>query len=316
MRSSISFVSLSRRATVLMLLLFVATLTYAQITPSQDAYTNTAYPTTNYGSAVTLGVVSTAASIQTTYIQFDLSSIPAGYKSSNLSKATLKLYVNTVVTAGSFNIDFVNGAWTEKKITSSLAPALGAPIVSSRPLTTANVKDYVLVDITAAVGAWLDGTQANDGIALVANSPLSASFDSKENTAQSHPPEIDIVFSGTGAQGPPGPQGPQGPQGLMGPTGPQGPQGPQGAPGMTTLTSVFQNFSVSTDLSCPANYVVVLASCNAGVNVVLNDSNSPLPPGKGNWLNYLTPTISGATGVHCNFNAPVSSQAQLRCANQ
>jgi len=32
----------------------------------------------------------------------------------------------------------------------------------------------------------------------VANSPLSASFDSKENTAQSHAAELDIVFSGNG----------------------------------------------------------------------------------------------------------------------
>ena len=196
MRASISFIPLSRRAAVLTLLLFVAAVAYSQITPSQDAYTNSAAPTTNYGSAVTLGVVNSTASIQTTYIQFDLSSIPAGYKSSNITKATLKLYVNTVTTAGSFNVDFVNGTWTEKKITSSLPPALGAPIVSSVPLTSANVKDYVLVDITAAVGAWLDGTLLNDGIALVANSPLSATFDSKENTAQSQPAEIDIVYAG------------------------------------------------------------------------------------------------------------------------
>lgn len=194
MRASNPFIPLSCRMAVLMLL--VATVTHAQITPSQDAYTNSASPTTNYGAAVTLGVVNSAASIQTTYIQFDLSSIPAGYKSSNIVKATLKLYVNTVVTAGSFNLDFVNGAWTEKKVTSSLAPALGATIVASMPLTSANVKNYVLLDITSAVGAWLDGTQANDGIALVANSPLSATFDSKENTAQSQPPEIDIVFAG------------------------------------------------------------------------------------------------------------------------
>ncbi len=196
MRTSVSFVRLSRRAAVLLLVLFVAMVAYSQITPSQDAYTNSASPATNYGVAVTLGAVNSTASIQTTYIQFDLSSIPAGYKSSNIAKATLKLYVNTVVTAGSFNIDFVNGTWTEKKITSNLAPALGAPIVSSVPLTSANVKDYVLVDVTAAVGAWLDGTQPNDGIALVANSPLSATFDSKENTAQSQPPEIDIVYAG------------------------------------------------------------------------------------------------------------------------
>jgi len=38
--------------------------------------------------------------------------------------------------------------------------------------------------------------QANDGIALVANSTFAASFDSKENTTTSHSPEVDVVFAG------------------------------------------------------------------------------------------------------------------------
>ncbi len=169
---------------------------YGQITPGQDAYTNSADPTTNYGAAVTLGVVSSATSIQSTYIQFDLSSIPAGYTSANVAKATLKLYVNAVTTAGSFNVDYVNGTWTEKTIKASLAPALGGTIAASVPLTSSNVHDYVLIDVTSALGAWLNGTQTNDGIALVANSPLSATIDSKESTSQSHPAELDVVFNG------------------------------------------------------------------------------------------------------------------------
>jgi len=95
---------------------------YGQITPSGDAYTNTATPTTNLGTKPVLDVESGS---QTTYIQFDLSSIPAGYTSASIAKATLKLYVNTVTTAGSFNVDFVSGTWSEKTITADLAPALG-----------------------------------------------------------------------------------------------------------------------------------------------------------------------------------------------
>ena len=48
---AISFVRLSRRAAMLMFLLFMATATYAQITPSDDAYVNSTAPTTNYGTA-------------------------------------------------------------------------------------------------------------------------------------------------------------------------------------------------------------------------------------------------------------------------
>src|SRR5579863_8124945 len=181
---------------VCIVVLFAAALSQEQITPSADAYTNTATPATNFGSAATLGVESVS---QTTYIQFDLSSIPAGYTSASIAKATLKLYVNAVTKAGSFNVDYVNGTWSELAITADLAPALGTTIAASVPLTSAKKNDYVLIDVTPAVGAWLDGTEPNDGIALVGNSPLNASFDSKENTTNSHPPELDIVFAGGGS---------------------------------------------------------------------------------------------------------------------
>src|SRR5208337_4037614 len=166
---------------------------FGQLTPSGDAYTNTATPTTNFGSKTVLDIEST----QTTYIQFDLSAIPSGYTSADITKASLKLYVDAVTTAGSFNVDYVNGTWTESTIDASNAPALGTTIAASVPLTTKDKNQYILVDVTAAVQAWLSGTP-NDGIALVANSPLNASFDSKEATKTSHTAELDIVFAGGG----------------------------------------------------------------------------------------------------------------------
>jgi hypothetical protein len=69
-----------------------------------------------------LGVVSPS---QTTFIAFDLSSIPPGLTGSSISKATLKLYVSSVSTAGSFNVDMVNGSWSEATLTANNAPAVG-----------------------------------------------------------------------------------------------------------------------------------------------------------------------------------------------
>lgn len=186
--------SKSHSVLLVLLLLTLGTLTeaYGQVTPSQDSYTNSTTPTTNYGAKTLLDV---DAASQITYIQFDLSSIPAG---TNVGQATLKLYVNSVATAGSFNVDYVNGTWSESKITYSLAPALGSAIASSVSITTADKNQYILVNITPAVQAWLSGGQTNDGIALVANGTFNATFDSKENTTTSHPPELDIVFAGGG----------------------------------------------------------------------------------------------------------------------
>src|ERR1700722_7529998 len=170
---------------------------YGQLTPSADSYTNTADPTVNFGAKTLLDVQSAS---QTAYIRFDLSSIPADYSSANITKATLKLYVNSVTTAGRFNVDYVNGTGTENTLTANLAPALGTTIAASVPLTVADKNQYILIDITAAVQAWLSGT-TNDGIALVGNSPVNATFDSKESTSTSHAAELVIVFAGGGGGG-------------------------------------------------------------------------------------------------------------------
>jgi trimeric autotransporter adhesin len=162
-----------------------------QITPLADSYTNTADPTTNYGAGTLLNV---DGATQIAYIQFNLASIPSG---ANVSQATLKLYVNAVTAAGSFNIDFVNGAWSESTIDASNAPAVGNTIASNVNVTKNGKNQYILINVTSAVQAWLDGSEANDGIALVANNSFNASFDSKENTGTSHPAELDIAYAGS-----------------------------------------------------------------------------------------------------------------------
>jgi len=290
MRASISFVRLSHQAALLMLLLFTATVTYAQLTPISDSYTNTASPTKNFGTAATLNVESAS---QTAYIQFDFSSIPAGYTGANVAQASLKLYVNTVGTAGSFNVDYVDVAWTEKTITANLHPALGTTIVSSVPLIKSQVGDYVVINITSALAAWLNGDQANDGIALVANSPLNCSFDSKENAGTSHPPELDIVFLANGAQGPPGPQGPagpQGPQGVSGPIGPVGPQGPTGPAGINNRGAWASTAAYSINDSVAyagSSWIASAANTNSTPNATNSNWQALAAPGinnQGSWV--------------------------------
>jgi hypothetical protein len=175
---------------VILVTLFGSTVAHAQITPLGDSYTNTADTTANYGSKTLLDV---DGATQITYIQFPLSSIPSG---ASVSQATLKLYVNGVTTAGSFNVDYVNGAWAESTIDASNAPALGTTIASNVDVTTADKNQYILINVTSAVQAWLSGSETNDGFALVANSTFNATFDSKENTATSHPAELDIAYAG------------------------------------------------------------------------------------------------------------------------
>ncbi|HEY6250855.1 MAG TPA: hypothetical protein VI685_12920 [Candidatus Angelobacter sp.] len=120
----------------------------------------------------------------------------------------------------------------------------------------------------------------------------------------------------TGAAGPAGPQGltgargPAGPRGAPGPAGPTGPQGPPGPP--PTYVTVAQNYVGTINLTCPAGFVAVTASCNQGASIVLN-GQLPSPPA-GAWVSFLTPNAANATGVHCNIGGGLRSQALLRCS--
>ncbi len=216
------------------LLLFLISLTFmvgivhAQVPPSADTFVSNVTPITNYGPGISL-VVCTGT---TTYIQFNLSAIPAN---ATIAKATLRLYVDAVGKAGSFDVYEVNHSWSESKLTyNSPAPPLGISATGGRPIaiTSGSLNQFVLVDITGIVQDWLNGAISNNGIALaLTTSAGSFSFDSKESLLTANGPELEIALGGAGTPGPAGPQGLTGPQGLAGPQGIQGPVGPTGAGG-------------------------------------------------------------------------------------
>ncbi len=179
----------------------------------------------NYGSTVTINVG--GSTNDQGLVQFDLSQVPSG----TVSNATLVLFINTLGAAGTVNISAANGTWTESMVTGENAPVPGASVASN--VATATAHDYVNVDVTSAVQAWLNGTTPNNGFIITPNAGVSVLFDSKESTTTSHPATLNIVMSASGIAGPTGPTGPTGASGSSGSIGPTGPAGATGAAGPT-----------------------------------------------------------------------------------
>src|SRR5439155_2494801 len=222
------------RALCLMsLLVVVSQFAAAQIPATDDGYTASSSPSSNYGTGSQLNVIGPGVN---SYIRFDLTALPAGLTSSNVSKATLRLNINGVTTSGTFDVYLVISSWTEGALTFSKAPTLGTKVASAIMIPTSK-RNFIDVDVTPAVQSWLSSpTPApNYGIALVpsSGSSISVSFDSKENTSTSHDPELYVALVSAGSQGPQGIQGIQGPQGQTGATGTTGATGAAGATGAT-----------------------------------------------------------------------------------
>ena len=209
---------------VITLFLSFAAVSRAQSTLVDDANTANSLKDadSNFGTNPNLIV----SSINNTYLKFKLSpAMPSGTQSSDIAKATLKLYVGTVTSSGTLDLYQVAGTWNEKTVTANTSPSLGALISSGIQIDANRKGQFLTIDVTSMVCNWLDGLP-NNGIAIIAGSGANVTFDSKENSQTSHEPELIITLNKSA-----GPQGPQGPQGEKGDVGPQGPKGDKGDKG-------------------------------------------------------------------------------------
>src|SRR5215469_15038060 len=180
----------------------------------------------NYGSSQSLALQSPGAY---TLLRFDATRLPAGVTSNQITHATVKLFVNAVTTAGTFDLCQITTPWSESTVTYNTLPGYANCISSAGNIATGNAQKYLVLDVTNFVQTWLlDGLVSNYGILIKASngSNVSVAFDSKESQSTSHDADLNA-----GITGPQGPQGPQGPIGQTGPAGPSGAAGPQGQTG-------------------------------------------------------------------------------------
>ena len=88
-------------------------------TLTDDSFTTSGSPNGNRGTNISLNVsqkLSGAAEVG--YVKFNLTtSLPAGTTAENVSKASLKLFVNRVAVSGLVDVYRTSASWTEKTIT-------------------------------------------------------------------------------------------------------------------------------------------------------------------------------------------------------
>ena len=208
---------------------FLPIVALAQSVPlTQDAYVIPGNAGNN-GNGIYLQVG--GAGNDQSLVQFDLTTLPAGITSANVSKATLVIFAKTVAAPGSVNIATANGSWTETGVTGQNTPSIGSAVATSIPVTSSN--QYVYVDATSAVQAWVTTPPtSNNGFIITPNAGVNVQFDSKEATNTSHTAELMITLVNSGAAGATGPTGNNGTDGTAGAAGATG-VGATGATGTT-----------------------------------------------------------------------------------
>ena len=155
-----------------------------------DTYVNSANAAGNFGTAAVLNIGNGSQ----TLLQFDLSRVfPATFSplpttSSTIGRATLRFYVNKVVTAGQISAAPLQSAWSEGTVTYGTLPLAGAGVTSGT-ISTAN--QMVAIDVTSIVQGWINDQTTNFGLLLSSAGGVFA-LDSKEAVTTSHPADLDI----------------------------------------------------------------------------------------------------------------------------
>ena len=236
-----------------------------------DAHVNSARATVNSGTISNLYV----GAGYTALVQFDLSLLPHGTTSSQISRAILKLYCNRVDTAGLVSLQEVGGAWGEYSVTYATLPSLGSTV---QVFQANQAGAYIAVDVTAVVQGWINAPSTNNGLALTAGT-AAVQFDSKENDQTAHPAALDITLASQGPQGLAGPAGPQGSTGAIGPAGPKGDTGATGPAGPAGSSSASGGLSYQGTYLSTQNYAlgdIVAYSGSSYVSIIAgNHGNTP-----------------------------------------
>lgn len=258
---------------------------------------------TNYGTGIDLRVFKGNGRLGRTFLKFSLATLPPGTLATDVTQARLRFWVNNTSTLpGSIALSPVTTPWDENTLKDNTTAGLAFGTLKISDLPVSSVGNFISIDVTDWVKAWLGGTLVNEGIEIEASATTSAlnlAFDSKESNQTSHEPRLEVSLSRTGPAGPQGPpgipgttgaSGPPGTSGGVGPIGPAGSPGPQGPQGFVGPggTKWFSSVSPpSADLGELSDYYLDLSTGNVWQKV--NGENGPVWASQGN--------IRGAQGL-------------------
>jgi hypothetical protein len=150
----------------------------------------------NYGAGMDLHVFKGNGRLGRTFLKFSLETLPPGTAANHVTHARLRLWVNGKSTAaGSITLSPVTTRWDEYTLNDSATGDLtfGRPQLSELPVESMN--NFISIDVTTLVKAWLDGKLINEGIEIApsANTKfLDLAFDSKESDRTSHEARLEI----------------------------------------------------------------------------------------------------------------------------
>ncbi len=122
-------------------------------------------------------------------IRFEAGAFADSVAATDVSKARLVLYINSVAAPGALTLHRVTQDWSEH---GAALPAYDATPLATIPASSVVGKQFIIVDVTAAVQAWLREPGTDFGFAIAGSGGARVLLGAKEGPGSGHPAQLQI----------------------------------------------------------------------------------------------------------------------------
>jgi len=156
---------------------------------SEDTSTTTSVKLAkSAGKATTLPVTATRSAL----VRFEVSAFNGAVAAADVTSARLVLYIGTAKKPGDLTLHAVTSQWSEVFVAPLVVPTIDAGNLATIAAANVVAKQFVIVDVTAQVKAWLT-TPANDfGFAISTTSTTNVTLGAKEGSGTGYPATLEI----------------------------------------------------------------------------------------------------------------------------
>jgi hypothetical protein len=148
------------------------------------------------GAAGTL----TVASNRPAFIRFDVGTFSGSVFAADVTRARLVCYLPRVTRRGALKLHAVTSPWTESVTATTPQPTFDLTPLVTIPSDAVVAKQFLIVDVTVQVKAWLNNPSSDFGFALLSDGTANVILGAKEGPGTGHPAtlEVESVPNGSG----------------------------------------------------------------------------------------------------------------------
>jgi hypothetical protein len=142
----------------------------------------------NFGTATTLNVRSSALGNRRSFVRFDFTACP-DFANARVTSATMRLFATTAAAGRTYDVHRVTGSWVETVVTWNTQPAVAGAATASTATAAGEMSWSVTADVASASLGWRIADRT-EGAAVAETSTLA----SREDGTPSRRPRLDIEY--------------------------------------------------------------------------------------------------------------------------